>query len=321
MALLRPKCLDDLIDSEEDFSTPPQTIFSRSYSRSSAKKKQQYSANCSVVLIPSRQEYIEAGINLWTSKHDQVIAQSEVATEVKQILDYNPRLSFQMAMKFLYQPSILDFEDDQMSTEDANSSSPGKTCSSRTSLSSFSSPSLSERYFSDSKERLNILLVHRSTSAMEDIRNDIRQALVPYQRWVISFKYAESEVEAMEMLFKSNNVVSKLDVVLVHECILDALEDHDDAIDVKTLVTDMRAACDSNTLIGLLLDESRSKHEEYKEMAKKGGIDFMWKKWYTPSIHMLPLLLTDIAEKKSGKSPRSLPPTPPSGADVQKAYV
>lgn len=69
-------------------------------------RKVQYNNVCSVILIPSRQEYYDAGLgmDLWISRQDLMYSQRCVMDEVTQVMDYNPALTIELAMAFLYQP-------------------------------------------------------------------------------------------------------------------------------------------------------------------------------------------------------------------------
>jgi hypothetical protein len=80
-------------------------------SRNIEKKKRsrvKYARSCSVILIPCRKEYVDAGIDLWYSRNDQAAAQNQVKVELKTLLDFNPILTIRSAMNFLYQPKIED---------------------------------------------------------------------------------------------------------------------------------------------------------------------------------------------------------------------
>lgn len=88
---------------------------------SSDKKKNhnhhrvQYNHKCSVVLIPSRQEYVDAGIDLWYSQMDQMNAQQEVLEEISTLLSSNPSLwTVKSAMRFLYEPRVDHYDNDDV---------------------------------------------------------------------------------------------------------------------------------------------------------------------------------------------------------------
>lgn len=64
-----------------------------------------YKETCDVILIPSKEEYIESGIQLWYTSRDFRAAKYEASKEIKGLLDIIPQLSFSSAMTLLYQPS------------------------------------------------------------------------------------------------------------------------------------------------------------------------------------------------------------------------
>ncbi len=299
-----------------------------------AKQNVSFSNRCSVVLIPSRKEYIDAGIDLWISKFEQSVAQAEVAEEVRGLLDHNPALTIRMAISFLYQPRLSDENEEKNIPIDESSSSmrlsesngmTSSECSSRLSSASesgkISSPAGSSTQYSDSKERLNILIVDSSMDSFEATKTALKEVLLPYQRWVISCKHCSSDVEALELLYKSTNVVNKIDVIIVDQSICEMMDDQHDS-DVKTLILDIKSASD-NAVVGLVIhqvditDGSKTmsvlgkdfvdcngdyrghelhlelcKQETYKEAAKKANIDFIWRKPTKYFIPMLPMILS-----------------------------
>lgn len=147
-----------------------------------------FSTRASVVLIPSRQEYFDAGIDLWFNREDQATAQAQVAEDVKGIMYDHPNLSFLNAMSYLYQPKSED-----------------EFCS-----------ALRHQY-SDSKERLNILLVHPVEDSFGELKQLFRRTLVPYNRWVISWKHALSCEDGVDIISESTDAVDSFDLILIHE--------------------------------------------------------------------------------------------------------
>lgn len=316
-----------------------------------------FSNRCSVVLIPSRKEYVDAGIDLWISKSEQSVAQNEVVDEVRGLLDHNPALTIRMAISFLYQPRVTDDIDEEtdggpgmaLNSESSSmrlsSSEPSYRSSESESGKIPSSPNTSSSssiQYSDSKERLNILIIDSSVESFENTKYALKQILIPYQRWVISCKHCRSDVEALELLYKSTNLVNTIDVVIVDQSICEMMDDQHDS-DVKTLIMDIKSASD-NAVVGLTMnplpnlnhtksadstsssaktdgetspttssssnesgDRSttandylkneeemllRYKQETYKEAAKKGNIDFIWRKPIQYFVPMLPMILS-----------------------------
>ena len=64
-----------------------------------------YKKTCDVILIPSKEEYVEFGIQLWYKPKDFKIAKAEAKEELRELLEYLPQLSFSSALTLLYQPS------------------------------------------------------------------------------------------------------------------------------------------------------------------------------------------------------------------------
>jgi len=77
-----------------------------SSSAKKSKKAVQYSDMCSVVLIPTRFEYFNAGIDLWYRPADFTIAISQVRKEIRLLMSiYRSIVNEESAKTALYQPS------------------------------------------------------------------------------------------------------------------------------------------------------------------------------------------------------------------------
>jgi hypothetical protein len=300
--------------------------------------------SCEVVFIPTRQEYLDAGLSLWVSRDEQVLAQQEVASEVRDLLDNNPSLSIRMATNFLYQPRLSDHDTDCDDNDadndhdrvhsdllsattvasttipdkprrrtdfngqqhiDSGSGSKGRSHS----LTSASPPS-----YSHSKQRLNIVVAATTVAQFETTKRSLHRVLLPYERWVLSCTHCLDDVQTLEWLFQSaHSRVSQADVVLIDESICELVMDRHDA-DVKALVEDVKSAS-NEAVVGLLLlgdnneigNESGNdgcgiahnpQHKYIKDSAKRGGVDFMWKRPIQHFVQMLPLLLAANQSKK-----------------------
>ena len=68
--------------------------------------KVHFSKTCNVILVPSKEEYVEAGISLWHDRQAQEAACQEVGSEVKHLKEWIPSLSVVTAMNYLYQPEV-----------------------------------------------------------------------------------------------------------------------------------------------------------------------------------------------------------------------
>lgn len=68
--------------------------------------KIKFSETCSVVLIPCRQEYKDAKIDLWFNHLDYAAAEKERTAEVTAVMRDHPKASIRAAMAYLYQPRV-----------------------------------------------------------------------------------------------------------------------------------------------------------------------------------------------------------------------
>lgn len=144
-----------------------------------------FSNTCSVVLIPSRQEYFDAGIILWYGEDELAVAQREIANEIDNVLYDHPELSIDTAMSYLYQPRHAD-----------------ERCS--------TCPMPSAKY----KERLHVLVVHPDTAAYQRVAQAIHQALLPMDHWALTLQHASSREAALGIIAAVPNA---LDVVVLFE--------------------------------------------------------------------------------------------------------
>ena len=76
-------------------------------SKSKRNRQVKYSNKCSIVLIPTRKEYIDAGIELWYKGGDFKSALKQVVDEVNTVMMNYPHFSREAALKFLYQPNNM----------------------------------------------------------------------------------------------------------------------------------------------------------------------------------------------------------------------
>ena len=69
-----------------------------------ARKGVTIARTCSLILIPTRQEYEEAGIELWIQRFSFEQSKLQASYEIKSMMLANPQLTFQQVVSFLYQP-------------------------------------------------------------------------------------------------------------------------------------------------------------------------------------------------------------------------
>ena len=79
-----------------------------------------YSDQCSVILIPSREEYEKAGIQLWYTPETFGEAITEMMSEVETCMSMNPAISRKDALKTLYNHSTYDQDDSNDSRESSS---------------------------------------------------------------------------------------------------------------------------------------------------------------------------------------------------------
>mmetsp|Transcript_16620 Transcript_16620/g.14987 ORF Transcript_16620/g.14987 Transcript_16620/m.14987 type:complete len:152 (+) Transcript_16620:83-538(+) len=70
----------------------------------SSKRKISFSGNVKVVLIPTREEYINAKLGelIWYNSNDLTILKNNAKDEITQYVQNNPEISFKNAIKMLY---------------------------------------------------------------------------------------------------------------------------------------------------------------------------------------------------------------------------
>lgn len=146
-----------------------------------AKKvaKVNFATSCSVVLIPSRQEYFAAGIDLWFGQSDQMQAQMQLADEVQTVLYDHPELPIMTALTYLYQPHHSD-----------------ECCGAKAVIAD--------------KKALRMLIVHPDRTRAEQAEATLQLAMSSTQ-YSLLVKHASNEEQARQHL------VDPVDVVMLHE--------------------------------------------------------------------------------------------------------
>mmetsp|Transcript_7173 Transcript_7173/g.10162 ORF Transcript_7173/g.10162 Transcript_7173/m.10162 type:complete len:274 (+) Transcript_7173:108-929(+) len=230
---------------------------------SKKKRKVQYANTCAVILIPTRREYIDAGIDLWYSRSDQSTAQSQVASEVKRLMDFNPSLKLEQAMSFLYQPRT-DY------------------------INSFSQACHSFR------ESLSIMIIDRSLESFMDSSRSITQSLQTYYRWITTCAHAISAEDSLKIVSSAPGVVNKMDIILLDSNLYECGD-----INYLSLLRMFRSVYGESILIGLLFPSLSEIEEDFRVRAVNVGIDFMWSKPIMQYVEMLPLMIA-ARDKKNG---------------------
>lgn len=224
-------------------------------SNSSSSKKVKYAKTCAVILIPSRDEYFKAGINLWYDRKDLKLSQYQASIELKHIMEENPVLTMEAAMTYLYQPKIEILYRDI------------------------------DCWFS--ARNLNLLVIDRNTKNANDTINDVINS---QPKWQWSACVAHSGDVAIKMI---KNGSQPFDIVLIDESIgvketfsFGALVNifrsiFGDSVFIGCTITDQ---FDGIGAINCTANAS-------KKEALKAGCDFVWKRPVSNFAKMLPILL------------------------------
>lgn len=233
------------------------------------KKRVQFAEKCSVVLIPCRREYMEAGIGLWNHPDDQEDAKAETMEEIRCLIDYNPMLTTSMALKYLYQPKY--------------------ECS-------YAYHQEDSSYFYDAKERCNILLIDSNPDTARMTSMSFKQVLQPLNQFVLSIVHEETSEDAIACITNTCTAVSTIDVIVIHENIFvdtDNVEEDEDALlNLLLSIHTIYQEKNKSILIGMMISDNKCSNR-LKELGKRGSIDFVWKIPILTHIPMLPLILNE----------------------------
>jgi len=71
------------------------------------KQNVSFKARCNVILIPSRQEYLDYDISLWNDPELYEAAKNEVFNDISSMLDEQPNMNFREAVTQLFQPENM----------------------------------------------------------------------------------------------------------------------------------------------------------------------------------------------------------------------
>ena len=223
-----------------------------------SKDHVKYSRSCSVILIPSRQEYRDAGINLWWSRSDQMTAQTQVKTELKTLLDFNPILSIRAGMKYLYQPKTSD---------------------------RISSPTASVS--ATAKEPFTVIIIDSDMDSNSRTYDSVLKGLRNQEKLEVDCKAIYSAEVALQTV-KDHPYV---DVVLIDEsaCCGQGF----DICRLKTMLKEFNKK--PSTLYGVLI-ENNEECEHKRHDAVEDGFDFIWPKPIASSVDMLPIMISEARE-------------------------
>eukprot|EP01038_Epipyxis_sp_PR26KG_P013242 gene13242-17748_t len=219
------------------------------------KKSVKFANTCGVILIPSRQEYFDAQIDLWFNRIDQNYSKNQVSSELQKVMEFNPAMTIDMAMHFLYQPH-LDFHN-----------------------------AIFNRNLPEIKEKLQILIIDSFKESCIETSQQINDVMNGYQKWEILFSYASSINNAYENLTQAKNgLLKNINVILINENCDEITENY-----YSQRCQLLRSMYSKNMLIGLVMSNARC--DGIKSNAISSGIDFIWPKPILSSVDMLPIML------------------------------
>ena len=139
-----------------------------------AKRKVHYARTCNLILIPTRQEYIDASIDLWYTRTTFDMAKLQASKEIRELMLKHPSLTFEKAVLILYQPQPHD--DDEFDTVFTSSSacddSPMKRVRGLSMTTSASDSSVGSGGISRSSSSSSSSSSSRSASCGDDFRFD-----------------------------------------------------------------------------------------------------------------------------------------------------
>lgn len=234
------------------------------------KRHVTFGDTCSVVLIPSRQEYFDAGIDLWWTRDDHKNAQFSTVNELKKVMEFNPRLTLDMAMRFLYQPS----KDYNNSFFQFAGGEEEKVNSINSSQSEYSTGSRN----GNSREDVSILIINKNYNEGENTAKNLAVHFREYTNWTLSFHVCTSLKLAAENVKGRDGNVTNFDVLLVDE------EEADPVI-----LRYFRNVYGNDLLIGVAA--STQNCDSIQRKIFDSGFDFIWPKPIALSMDMLPILL------------------------------
>mmetsp|Transcript_15040 Transcript_15040/g.25018 ORF Transcript_15040/g.25018 Transcript_15040/m.25018 type:complete len:259 (+) Transcript_15040:201-977(+) len=218
-------------------------------------KKVKYAKTCSIVLIPSKEEYVEAGIDLWYDQHDQAFAQSQLVADIQELMASYPILTMELAIAYLCQPQI------------EYSSALGKLLSSM-------------------RSNLDIIVVDKNANSFESVKQQLSDTFDGFPHWTPIFSNFKSGDEALAALGQSKRSTnSNTTVVLLDYNIYDRSDNS-----FLSVISVLRTVYGKTLLIGLCLPAD-IQHQKLKSSALAVGVDFVWTQPISASIRMLPLLL------------------------------
>lgn len=205
---------------------------------------------------------------MWYKKVDQTSAQLQLASDVNNLIHYNPSLSIEQAMDFLFQPR-LDY------------------------LNSFvsSKPSSSEG-------NLSLMIIDKERSSYEDSSKIILQSLQECNRWSTTCTHAISAEQSLKIISNSHDgVINKIDVIILDS---NLYENRD--INYLSLLRMFRSVYGEAILIGVLFPTLSNVEEDFRKRAIKAGVDFIWAKPISQYADMLPLLISIRSSKEATQS-------------------
>lgn len=268
----------------------------RSTSQIATKRRSvSYASTCKVILVPAKEEYRAAGIELWSKAEEQQLALAQVSVEVNKILFNCPAMTAQLAMAYLYQPKVEHHP----------------------TIRNLLDMQLQRRSGAD---RIHIAVVDSNANSGEQTMDRINAAVTQSHLWELYFNFFSSTAALASLLSTSArwDLAGQplYDAIIINASALcssrsDSAEDNTcsgegkvgggvPAIKMERFVSGTldrllmlyRAVVGRNVLIGLVVAEQESYVPLITEEAhSSGAVDFIWRSDDSEAARMLPLLL------------------------------
>lgn len=252
-----------------------------------------YASTCKVILVPAKEEYRAAGIELWYRAEDQEHALAQVSVEVNKVLFNCPAMTTPLAMAYLFlpevehHPTIRDLLSMQMKKN---------LCA----------------------DRIRIAVVDSNMNSGQRIMDSVYTAVAQSQLWESYFNLFPSASKLSSFLSASARWdlggQPLFDAIIINESVLFSgkSESEENACSgegkvgngtnssmqnfvagtLDRLLMLYRAVLGSNALIGLVVSEKeRFVPLMVEEALRSAAIDFIWRNDDAGAPKMLPLLL------------------------------
>jgi hypothetical protein len=279
-----------------------------------------FSNQSKVILIPSRNEYQEAGISLWFDQDSLYSFQEDLFIEIDQMKLCYPRLSYRMILNYLFyfHPDLFPSPSTEISVALSSSSSKKQL------------PRIIPR-----NRNITILVIDADRQAAQTLSNRLKENMQANDQYQVTIKYLHDLKMAMKLLKqcvdmkvrKKIKIKSDFDIIIIdsrtaleEECIpfssrtTEELNKNTESRTTALNVDDQSEASppkipvsfsglvsyvdcvsklyDNDVMVGILLKPSDSVEQFRRTIRRDNVVDFFWKKPVSElSFFVLPFLL------------------------------